>query len=49
MNPLIKVTNWVGEKLGIKKKFLNYPTVTGGFDIFRGLFWEDNWNQSKFL
>lgn len=52
MNPLTKAASWISERivtLGMKTKFFEPQTISGGFDIFRGLFWESNWNQSKQL
>lgn len=52
MNPLTKAASWISEKivsLGIKTKFLDYPTVSGGFEAFRGMFWDSNWSQGKQL
>lgn len=52
MNPLTKAAQWISEKivdLGIKTKFLDYPTVSGGFEAFRGMFWDSNWSQAKQL
>lgn len=49
MNPLSKFLNKAGEFLGMKTKWADYPSVQGGFEIFRNFTWEDGMSQTKQL
>lgn len=47
MNIFSKILHKAGDALNFNKKFYDIPTVTGGFDIFRNLSWDDGISQSK--
>lgn len=49
MNIFSKMLYRAGDALNIKKKFYDIPTITGGFDLFRNVTWEDGMSQSKSL
>lgn len=44
MKPLQRIKSFF-----TRTKSADYPTVTGGFDVFRNFIWDDNWGQGKFL
>lgn len=49
MNIFSKMLHKAGDALNFNKKFYDIPTVTGGFDVFRNMFWEDGVSQKKNL
>lgn len=49
MKPLSKIAGVIGSFFTGKTKFYDQPTVTGGFEIFRNLSWEDGMSQTKQL
>lgn len=53
MRPLDKIASFLGyapkDMEDTQTKFFEYPTITGGFDIFRNFTWGGGWSQSKGL
>lgn len=49
MNPILKIAQRVGNFFSFKRKFVDYPTVSGGFEIFRNFTWDQGMSQTKQL
>lgn len=49
MNPLRKLVSGIGRTLGIKSKWVDVPTLTGGFDLFRNFGFDGSISQSQML
>lgn len=49
MNRFTNLLSRAANALGIKTKFLDYPSINGGFDIFRNFSWDQAMSQGKML
>lgn len=49
MNPIAKFLHKAGDFLSFRSKWADYPTVAGGFDVFRNFTWDEGMSQAKML